>query len=127
MWQLAEFGRLRRDRGVPNARARVVLDDVKVRFVRNIDLEGLNLVLLRHGYDDAVRLPNGLQYTALGLVDIDGQGLHTRHVDITILPLVFQVGTNLFPGQIVADARRRNLQTVLRRGQQQHGVPVDTR
>src|SRR5919106_6194901 len=117
--------RLGRDRGVLNTRARVILDDVEVWFVRHVDLEGLDFVFLGYGHHDAVRLLDRLWYAALGLVDIDGQRLHARDVDLAVFLLPLEVGADLLPSQVIPDARRSDLNAILGGRQQEHSIPVD--
>ena len=113
--------------GVLDTRARVVLDVLKMWIVRDRDLKRLNVVLLRDGNDDAIRLLDRVRDAALGLVEVDGQGLHARDIDVSILLLLLQIDANLFPCQIVADSGCGDLQTVLGWRQQQNGVAVHAR
>ena len=75
-----------------------------MHLVRDIDLEGLDFVLLGDGHDDAIRLLDGFRYATPCLVDIDGQRLHARDVDVAAFLLLLEVGTHLLPRQVIADA-----------------------
>ena len=103
-----------------------------MRIVGDRDLECLDIILLRHGHYNAVRLADGQRNARTGLVDVDFESLQSRDIDRTLLPPFFlglrrQLINHALPRQMITNSGLCGRQTVLRCRQQQDGVAKHSR